>query len=123
MRELTDAMGYVQWESPFDEVATNERALMEARSRQMLKTINTSAAGLQRTIYKVGDEHVQDIQRLHLQPAVNVTVLSRVQYFRESHSLENRRAGVQYLTDNRSEAAKSAPNRRIADQISNDDLD
>jgi hypothetical protein len=96
---------------------------MEARSRQMLKTINTSAAGLQRTIYKVGDEHVEDIQRLRLQPAAGVTVLSRVQYLLEYHSLENRRAGVQYLADDRAGAARGAGNQRIADQISNEDLD
>ena len=106
MQRLSNAIEHIQWESPFDEVDANERALMEARSRQMLKNINASAAGLERTIYKIGNEHVEDIQRLRLAPAAGVTVLSRAQYLVEYRSLANRSAG----------------NLRIADQVANEDL-
>ena len=88
--EIFGAMQRVHRGSSFEDVGSNPQAMMEARSREMLKHVNAASAGRDKTIYKVGDEHVDDVTRLKLKPVAGVAVLSRTQYLAEYRALRQK---------------------------------
>jgi Domain of unknown function (DUF4157) len=65
----------------FSDVSFDDDSLRTERSRQMLKAINSAKP--QKTIYKVGDLHVDDMRRERMQAAVGIEVLSRTEYLDE----------------------------------------
>jgi hypothetical protein len=104
--EIFGSMQRIHRGSSFEDIGANPEAMMEARSREMLKHVNAASADRDKTIYKVGDQHVDDMQRLKLKPGAGVAVLSRAQYLADYRALEE----------------KGMANARVSSEIGNEQL-
>lgn len=65
----------------FSDVSFDEDSVRIERSREMLKTINSAKP--KKTLYKVGDLHTNDMQKMNMPHDDNVAVFSRRQYLPE----------------------------------------
>jgi hypothetical protein len=80
--------------SAFKDVEFNSGALQVARSQQMLDRIDGASASLENTIYKIGNDHVKDIERAKWKPKTNVTVLERETYLEEYRTIPPKKSAV-----------------------------
>jgi hypothetical protein len=89
-----DFVKHLHDESAFSAVEFKSSSLMVARSQQMLKRVNDEAGSLDNTIYKVGNNHVLDMQRERWAPNPKVSVLERTDYLKEYRAQVSRGAPV-----------------------------
>ncbi len=89
----------------FGDVSFDDDSLRTERSREMLKAINSAKP--QKTIYKVGDLHVDDMKRERMQAAAGIEVLSRTEYLDEYEDAD---------------VSPSSGGKAIFNSIGNDDL-
>jgi hypothetical protein len=84
---------------------------MAERSRQMILRMNKMASGLHKTIYKVGDEHIEEMRLMGIEPAAGLRVLNRNSYLPEYARLKQDKS-TQALVGN----------QKVFDSIGNDKL-
>jgi|GEM_PF-5499345 len=108
MADLYSVMYNIHRGGSFGDVSFEERPIMEERSREMLRIINE--AGPNKTIYKVGDEHISDMKRLKLKRRGDVIVLDRSQYL------------IEYGNLGRSRLVGRTGNQDVFNSIGNKDL-
>lgn len=99
-------------QSSFRNVAFDEGSLMTERSKQMLLNANKIAAGTSKTIYKVGNEHIEDMDDLDIVPIGKLKMMDRDLYLDDYRELKGFNAD-QGL----------AGNARVFRGIGNEDLD
>lgn len=81
-------------ESKFSKVDYNSEATRIERSRQMLGRINHVSGEMEKTIYKVGNDHVIDMRREGWPVKPAVKVYSREEYHQEYQSLKQKRKKI-----------------------------
>lgn len=96
-RDLDLVGGFIEKlhdESAFKDVEFKSSSLMVARSQQMLERVNNEAGSLDNTVYKVGNNHVLDMQREKWAPNPKVSVLERTDYLKEYRAQVSRGASI-----------------------------
>lgn len=89
-----DFIGKLHSESASRDVEFKSSSLMVARSQQMLERVNNEAGSMDNTIYKVGNNHVLDMQREKWAPNPKVAVLEKTDYVKEYQTQAGRKAPV-----------------------------